>query len=154
MRISDWSSDVCSSDLFDEHATVAAQVRAHALAAEVAQPGLAIRARVEIDRDRHILARLGQSGHRRAQPAQRIAPARDRRPTGVADTPADIVQCAHGRGQRIERGPEQGLEQRSEEHTSELQSLMRISYAVFCLKKKTKTKKTENNRLGIHQHIK
>src|SRR3546814_6487614 len=34
-----------------------------------------------------------------------------------------------------------GLEQRSEEHTSELQSLMRISYAVFCLKKKiTKNK--------------
>src|SRR3546814_6495259 len=32
------------------------------------------------------------------------------------------------------------LEQRSEEHTSELQSLMRISYAVFCLKKKNKTK--------------
>src|SRR3546814_3853703 len=31
---------------------------------------------------------------------------------------------------------------RSEEHTSELQSLMRISYAVFCLKKKNKTKKT------------
>src|SRR3546814_8132008 len=30
---------------------------------------------------------------------------------------------------------------RSEEHTSELQSLMRISYAVFCLKKKTKTKR-------------
>src|SRR3546814_7663119 len=30
---------------------------------------------------------------------------------------------------------------RSEEHTSELQSLMRISYAVFCLKKKTNTKK-------------
>src|SRR3546814_4117214 len=33
-------------------------------------------------------------------------------------------------------------EQRSEEHTSELQSLMRISYAVFCLKKKTKQIKT------------
>src|SRR3546814_8443738 len=32
---------------------------------------------------------------------------------------------------------------RSEEHTSELQSLMRISYAVFCLKKKKKTKKTQ-----------
>src|SRR3546814_3896393 len=32
---------------------------------------------------------------------------------------------------------------RSEEHTSELQSLMRISYAVFCLKKKKKNKKTE-----------
>src|SRR3546814_1812170 len=33
-----------------------------------------------------------------------------------------------------------GGERRSEEHTSELQSLMRISYAVFCLKKKKKTK--------------
>src|SRR3546814_1916689 len=33
---------------------------------------------------------------------------------------------------------------RSEEHTSELQSLMRISYAVFCLKKKTKTRATTN----------
>src|SRR3546814_8830547 len=33
---------------------------------------------------------------------------------------------------------------RSEEHTSELQSLMRISYAVFCLKTKTKTKTTTN----------
>src|SRR3546814_6841036 len=31
-----------------------------------------------------------------------------------------------------------GVDRRSEEHTSELQSLMRISYAVFCLKKKTK----------------
>src|SRR3546814_6515138 len=36
---------------------------------------------------------------------------------------------------------------RSEEHTSELQSLMRISYAVFCLKKKNKT--TENNHIRI-----
>src|SRR3546814_3768300 len=35
--------------------------------------------------------------------------------------------------------------QRSEEHTSELQSLMRISYAVFCLKKKTHTYNTKNN---------
>src|SRR3546814_4489776 len=33
---------------------------------------------------------------------------------------------------------------RSEEHTSELQSLMRISYAVFCLKKKTKKETTKN----------
>src|SRR3546814_2244642 len=35
---------------------------------------------------------------------------------------------------------------RSEEHTSELQSLMRISYAVFCLKKKTKTKQITKNK--------
>src|SRR3546814_16739885 len=37
------------------------------------------------------------------------------------------------------RPPDAALHQRSEEHTSELQSLMRISYAVFCLKKKKKT---------------
>src|SRR3546814_10138683 len=37
-------------------------------------------------------------------------------------------------GEKDDRG---GIKRRSEEHTSELQSLMRISYAVFCLKKKT-----------------
>src|SRR3546814_5562035 len=36
------------------------------------------------------------------------------------------------------------IEERSEEHTSELQSLMRISYAVFCLKKKTTTTNKQN----------
>src|SRR3546814_9460030 len=41
------------------------------------------------------------------------------------DLVTDIIACP-------------GLDYRSEEHTSELQSLMRISYAVFCLKKKTK----------------
>src|SRR3546814_6284363 len=38
------------------------------------------------------------------------------------------------------------LQERSEEHTSELQSLMRISYAVFCLKKKKKTKKEKTHK--------
>src|SRR3546814_7802552 len=43
---------------------------------------------------------------------------------------------------------------RSEEHTSELQSLMRISYAVFCLKKKkTITMKTKNSK-SVDQHLK
>src|SRR3546814_9811489 len=45
---------------------------------------------------------------------------------------------------------------RSEEHTSELQSLMRISYAVFCLKKKKTTKKvriiTHNTNTRTHTH--
>src|SRR3546814_6227922 len=36
---------------------------------------------------------------------------------------------------------------RSEEHTSELQSLMRISYAVFCLKKKNKAEENTNNKV-------
>src|SRR3546814_4851480 len=51
---------------------------------------------------------------------------------------------------RVEIGPDErrGITElnRSEEHTSELQSLMRISYAVFCLKKK----KTNKNKLTIH----
>src|SRR3546814_5067421 len=38
------------------------------------------------------------------------------------------------------KATEEALRERSEEHTSELQSLMRISYAVFCLKKKKQTK--------------
>src|SRR3546814_4091179 len=41
---------------------------------------------------------------------------------------------------------------RSEEHTSELQSLMRISYAVFCLKKKTKTKSINSYRTLLNSH--
>src|SRR3546814_7465717 len=41
---------------------------------------------------------------------------------------------------------------RSEEHTSELQSLMRISYAVFCLKKKKKNKKTSKKHNRKHNH--
>src|SRR3546814_7106012 len=44
-----------------------------------------------------------------------------------------------GIGSVVGFGGEQNDSERSEEHTSELQSLMRISYAVFCLKKKTKT---------------
>src|SRR3546814_3125198 len=45
-----------------------------------------------------------------------------------------------GRVARLDVAPGQVVDTRSEEHTSELQSLMRISYAVFCLKKKHKTK--------------
>src|SRR3546814_3122949 len=86
MRISDWSSDVCSSDLHR-------RLLDDALAPQgafVAVPALAI---------------AGQ-------------PRRDR-----PDPP-------------VERGRNFFARARSEEHTSELQSLMRISYAVFCLKKK------------------
>src|SRR3546814_4337109 len=43
--------------------------------------------------------------------------------------------CPHNKAQDDRRTPKRGKE-RSEEHTSELQSLMRISYAGFCLKKK------------------
>src|SRR3546814_7449310 len=60
----------------------------------------------------------------------------------------DGVHALRDRNSLIPFDPENGpykaawLQQRSEEHTSELQSLMRISYAVFCLKKKNKANKT------------
>src|SRR3546814_8045281 len=46
---------------------------------------------------------------------------------------------------RSETGRTRYFRQRSEEHTSELQSLMRISYAVFCLKKKTTRQKSHDH---------
>src|SRR3546814_9538629 len=56
-------------------------------------------------------------------------------------TPDSVTLTARDRGEGIEPGAERTIFDtfRSEEHTSELQSLMRISYAVFCLKKKTST---------------
>src|SRR3546814_7296219 len=58
----------------------------------------------------------------------------------------------HKAGQPL-RGPSEPacLARGSEEHTSELQSLMRNSYAVFCLKKKTKTSITDTNHQLLRQ---
>src|SRR3546814_10683162 len=122
MRISDWSSDVCSSDLpLDEQAqaklTQLLDYGVVAAAEEDSKNALVLR----------VVPRLGT-----------VSP--------WASKATDIV---HNFGlaavRRIERGirytitPSRGLvgsKKRSEEHTSELQSLMRISYAVLCLKKK------------------
>src|SRR3546814_6944785 len=49
------------------------------------------------------------------------------------------------KGQQVSRGQAIGTVGRSEEHTSELQSLMRISYAVFCLKKKKQYQNTKTD---------
>src|SRR3546814_4316812 len=70
-----------------------------------------------------------------ADEAQRIA---NGRKGAFADADAaDLVRRQQGdRQARVARQVEKAREIRSEEHTSELQSLMRISYAVFCLKKK------------------
>src|SRR3546814_3965911 len=53
----------------------------------------------------------------------------------------DLVACREA-GETMLTAPTNVHYMRSEEHTSELQSLMRISYAVFCLKKKNKLKRT------------
>src|SRR3546814_4168686 len=59
-------------------------------------------------------------------------------------SPAPVLTCAFD--------PEISALMRSEEHTSELQSLMRISYAVFCLKQKTYTNHTLQT-TNLHAHI-
>src|SRR3546814_5235225 len=61
---------------------------------------------------------------------------------------------ARQKGAGLESGRGKGVDERSEEHTSELQSLMRISYAVFCLKKKNNThKSTLNTDHIVSSHI-
>src|SRR3546814_3405169 len=67
---------------------------------------------------------------------QRIADRQLRRDLG--DRKAGRLGCKRGRPRDAR------VHLRSEEHTSELQSLMRISYAVFCLKKKKRTTKPED----------
>src|SRR3546814_9383390 len=114
MRISDWSSDVCSSDLQGRLESNFGEVVRDAA---VAGLGIAqhstwhvcedLRAgRLQVVLPDHSIA---DSGIYAVMPQRRLVPPRVRAFT----------------------------EFRSEEHTSELQSLMRISYAVYCLKKKT-----------------
>src|SRR3546814_9106009 len=111
MRISDWSSDVCSSDL---------------LARQVVLPrGLAVDRPcllhgMEDGLEGDSLRLHGRRVHFRLRPA------------GLLGHPL------HWRWRRAGPG--------SEEHTSELQSLMRISYAVFCLKKKNKQRRWKSIR--------
>src|SRR3546814_10647216 len=59
--------------------------------------------------------------------------------------------CASGEGVMSEQSEKKSTGHRSEEHTSELQSLMRISYAVFCLKKKNKEKTQTHPTINTHE---
>src|SRR3546814_1013311 len=114
MRISDWSSDVCSSDL-----------RRAGHRQQGGAPGGA-EAEQRLDA-RTLLARaLGQALQAERDAGHGVAEDHAEQRQGVARVVPGVR--AHLRGQC----------KRSEEHTSELQSLMHISYAVFCLKKKKK----------------
>src|SRR3546814_10483958 len=134
MRISDWSSDVCSSDLACDD-----------VGSEI----------VEVDADRGLVGRpvdlriIGE--FRRFEEGRAAAVERDVRVAGrcaIGDhrdglrrgvrRPVGDLDVEHG-GEATQalRADAERIDLRSEEHTSELQSLMRISYAVFCLKKKT-----------------
>src|SRR3546814_4124202 len=130
MRISDWSSDVCSSDL-----RVGAPIPA------ITKPGLifveTVPREISDGRDDKPGKPHAFTVSSAADPIHAVIP--------VAGTDQGKPMRSETIGMRkrpvavVEEGPG-----RSEEHTSELQSLMRISYAVFCLKKK-KTHLTRTN---------
>src|SRR3546814_2157401 len=142
MRISDWSSDVCSSDLVGHRGGKADQAAA---------PHRQFEAAVGV------LDGLGDGGLRRRRDQRRCyqadgqgASERRRLEIGFAvhliyPQPELRSSCRRGSRARPDRSARPPGDPRwmvhirpcrSEEHTSELQSLMRISYAVFCLKKK------------------
>src|SRR3546814_5875675 len=135
MRISDWSSDVCSSDL--GWCEIARGGQAHGAAEPEWNDGLhrALTeglgahhdgAAVVLQRARHDLRRRGRAPidqHDDRQAVGQIA--------GCGVEALRVVGRAAARGNDLALVYE-GV--RSEEHTSELQSLMSISYAVFCLK--------------------
>src|SRR3546814_5857971 len=106
MRISDWSSDVCSSDL----------------PRCVSAPANATRTRFN----------RSHFTKTRQPPARRTISQEGSMDDGYEAQ--GYHRADQGKRHRV------GRPARSEEHTSELQSLMRISYAVFCLKKKKKNK--------------
>src|SRR3546814_1921117 len=161
MRISDWSSDVCSSDL------VEGLGRTHWLVgADGAKSRVAARTGLGRVRDflygiehEYVGARLDEPDALHCFLGRKLAPGyigwAAQGPTGVqaglafrhrpsrTGTP-DIDGLLRRVGARL------GLP-RSEEHTSELQSLMRISYAVFCLKKKKNKHSTAVQVLSQHQ---
>src|SRR3546814_6574635 len=115
MRISDWSSDVCSSDLQPPRRGIFRQY----MDVEHAQPlGMAM------DEQR-------RGHHPREPPPLKFVEHRDRKFANGSIVPVPHrMNCADRRPPRAV-----AADRRSEEHPSELQSLMRISYAVFFLKK-------------------
>src|SRR3546814_5778148 len=150
MRISDWSSDVCSSDLFIRRSLECCG-RGFELVLTIRQPET---------------RSLARQGFNPADPTGHCGFADDLEKAYVAEC-RDVRAAAQFNGIMLIRGlahgkhanfiavffPEQSHRarsngvirgHRSEEHTSELQSLMRISYAVFCLKKKTKNKTNDS----------
>src|SRR3546814_3847037 len=144
MRISDWSSDVCSSDL-----VVGEKLHRQAVE-DRRDEGIGS---VQFHRVGGLLAGARETIGVRQQ--DHLAAARrhllhvgggllEQRPRGGADDDRHVlVDEGDGAVLHLAGGVALGVDvadllqlQRSEEHTSELQSLMRISYAVFCLKKK------------------
>src|SRR3546814_1975395 len=130
MRISDWSSDVCSSDLIEcrKQATLCRDADICRVVIQRLKPRLRP---LVCSANFHSQSTLGngrqhlvnRQDHRDRIRTPDALQSRKRKQRRIHDTVRELSQPSV----------------RSEEHTSELQSLMRISYAVFCLQKKTKT---------------
>src|SRR3546814_7277622 len=127
MRISDWSSDVCSSDL--------GRLRTNAADRVLHSPACSRNQGYSRGPDERTPLRSNTTWRPDPWAEQSYIPRPGENRAGI-DRPA---LPAHRRS--IPRTDCR----RSEEHTSELQSLMRISYAVFCLKNKKHTIKTKHN---------
>src|SRR3546814_8104364 len=118
MRISDWSSDVCSSDLALEAERAATDLAA----AEQAEEARRVADKAEREAAKADKTKAHASGGSRAIGLRTYY---------TAELVDPVAALKH-----YKQAQPEALKARSEEHT-ELQSLMRISYAVFCLKKKT-----------------
>src|SRR3546814_6538393 len=126
MPISDWSSDVCSSDLAgreDFHALPLGRIRNADLARQSPPIGERLCLGVPVPIHRIIRRHIPRP----------LAPQRADKPAIVGEVVTAVMEL---HPVTVPRQRHIGRMTRSEEHTSELQSLMRISYAVFCLKKK------------------
>src|SRR3546814_1228728 len=114
MRISDWSSDVCSSDLWSSGSARQTYL-----------------SDIQVSNPDSPLARLPRSSRIDVE-VKSVTPLDKDSAMVRFDT-----QRRDANGHAAPAQPWVAVLRRSEEHTSELQSLMRISYAVFCLKQKT-----------------
>src|SRR3546814_2254596 len=137
MRISDWISDVCSSDL-----KVLEPMRAGGEIGAALEAEIALKCGVSdqnwlaplVDELRFLLI-SGDVSLEADDDAHEIT---------VIASPTKKAKCVRCWHHRADVGNDAAHPQlRSEEHTSKLQSLMRISYAVFCLKKKQQNNKNE-----------
>src|SRR3546814_5440505 len=148
MRISDWSSDVCSSDLPTDirnpdtfHKVVDCQwaCPAHTPVPEYIRLIAAGRHADAYMVNWHsnvFPGILGRTCDRPCEPACRRGRVEENNgPESMREKPEPVAICRLKRVAADHKGDVRAR-MRSEEHTSELQSLMRISYAVFCLKKK------------------
>src|SRR3546814_9046286 len=122
MRISDWSSDVCSSDLRHPRARAISACGALPVCESPPSMRTSLQATTSLDS-------VGS-----------VAASRSASPEAPPSGAAVVVVCANVMRATVPLPPSLNITGRSEEHTSELQSLMRISYAVFCLKKNNNKK--------------